>query len=40
MDFVLDGILTTEEANWVPTQGYITYAEGNYFDRSHLPVSA
>ncbi|MDV7718445.1 diguanylate cyclase [Pediococcus ethanolidurans] len=40
IDFVLDGVLNEQEAKWVPTQNYITYVEGDFFDHSRLPISA
>lgn len=38
--FIVDGILDEKEANWVLAQDYVSYVEGDYFSRSHLPISA
>ncbi|WP_236699570.1 GGDEF domain-containing protein [Pediococcus cellicola] len=40
IDFILDGVLTQQEAQFVPTQSFVTYVEGNYFDQSHLPIGS
>ncbi|WP_412989365.1 GGDEF domain-containing protein [Pediococcus siamensis] len=40
LEFILDGVINEEEASWAPSQSFITYVEGDFFDRCRLPLSA